>query len=125
MSTDDNRREDLSAGLPTELLRAGWKPYRFPDSSVCVILPKELSAAFNNEGVLCGFLGRMEPHFTATLHAGEAFTAEPELALEFVAHLASQKHASPVDLATYRYFFDPTVSHEGGRENQFCVISIP
>lgn len=125
MSSSDDLPEGLSPGLPTELLRAGWRPHRFPDSSLVVILPKEVTGVFNDEGVLCGFLGRMEPHFTATFHDHEEFAAEPELALEFISHMAEQKQAAPVDLATYRYFFDPTIRREGNREIQFCVIGVP
>lgn len=112
-------------GLPTDLLRTGWKPYRFPDSDVVVILPQAMTVAFGDDGVLHGSSTDDEPDFTATLHADPRLREDREFALEFVSHLASTKGGRVVDTATYRYFSDPKTERDGLKEHAFWVIGIP
>jgi hypothetical protein len=114
-----------SASLPSGLLRRGWVPYRFPNSDVMVVLPRPKAAQFNEKGALFALFTKGEVDFTATLHSNPVFTKQRERALEFVASLAKKKNATPVDVATYRYFADPKVGGEGSREHHFWVIGIP
>ena len=113
------------ASMPTALLRDGWKPYRFPDSEIVVILPQTLVAGFGEDGVLYASSNGTDTDFAATLHTNSEFTNCRELALEFVSDLAAKKGAQVVDVATYRYFADPNVHTEGRNEHNFWVIAIP
>jgi hypothetical protein len=110
---------------PVALIRAGWTPHSFPNSTVIVILPPGMTVSFDQEGVLYGFAGGPDPVFTATLQTNDEFKQHRELALEFVGDLAEKKGARPIDFATYRYFIDPTEEREGERVITFFVIGIP
>ena len=110
---------------PVALMRAGWTPHSFPNSTVGVILPPGMTVSFDQQGVLYGFADGPDPVFTATLQTNDEFKQHRELALEFIESLAKKKGARPIDFATYRYFIDPTEEREGERVITFCVIGIP
>lgn len=110
---------------PVALMRAGWTPHSFPNSTVGVILPPGMTVSFDEEGVLYGFADGPDPVFTATLQTNDEFKQHRQLALEFVGHLAKMKGTRPTDFATYRYFIDPTEEREGDRVITFSVIGIP
>jgi hypothetical protein len=111
--------------LPAKLLRDGWRPHRFPDSAIVVALPPRVTGRFDDKGVLHGFAAGPGRFFTATLHARPAFTQNRKSAIDFVAHLAGKKGAQAVDVATYRYFVDPTESRNDSTILTFYVIGIP
>jgi hypothetical protein len=115
----------LSASLPTQLLREGWKPYKFPKSDVIVILPQALMADFSRDGVLYASSDGKEPDFSATLHTDPHLVKNREFALEFISDLASKASTNVIDVATYRYFADPNTQREGTKEISFWVIGIP
>jgi hypothetical protein len=116
----------VSASLPTALLRDGWIPHRFANSDIVVILPRARMAKFGENGTLyASFTRDNKIDFTATLHTNPKFKNQRELALEFISQLSKKKNAKVVDLATYRYFADPTVGIEKSRENNYWVIGIP
>jgi hypothetical protein len=126
MNTPENRTENpWGESLPTKLLRDGWTPHCFPNSTVVVTLPPAVTVQFDDKGVLHGF-ARGPGHFlTAALHTNPKFKQSRELALEFVENLAKKKGAQAVDVATYKYFIDPTEGREDSRIITFCVIGIP
>jgi hypothetical protein len=111
--------------LPLKLLRDGWTPHCFPNSTVLVALPPGVTVKFDDKGVLHGFARGLGRFFTATLHTNPKFTQSRELALEFVGNLARKKGAEAIDIATYRYFIDPKEGCDGSRVITFCVIGIP
>jgi hypothetical protein len=126
MQVPENKPENpWGESAPVKLLRDGWKPHCFPNSTVLVALPPGVSVQFDDKGVLHGFARGPGRFFTATLHTNPKFTQSRDLALEFVANLARKKGAEPVDVATYRYFIDPKEGREGSRIITFCVIGIP
>jgi len=108
-----------------KLLREGWTPHCFPNSTVVVALPPGVTVQFDDKGVLHGFARGLGRFFTATLHTNSKFTQSKELALKFVENLAKKKGAQAIDVATYKYFIDPIEGHEGSRVITFCVIGIP
>jgi hypothetical protein len=112
-----------SPSLPLDLARRGWKPYRFKDSQVIVLLPEGLNAAFDPEGVLIGTLDGKAVHFSATLHGG--FEGNRVGALDFVNYLAKGRGLKVRERGTYRYFFDPTDAPPKAIANRFWVIGIP
>jgi hypothetical protein len=111
--------------LPLKLLRDGWKPHCFPNSTIMVVLPPEVFVSFSDKGVLNGLARREGPFLTATLHSNPKFTRVRQSALDFVAHLANKKRALAIDVATYRYFVDPTEARDDSRIITFYVIGIP
>jgi hypothetical protein len=126
MDTPKQKTESLwGESLPTNLLRDGWTPHCFPNSAVVVALPPGVTGRFDDQGVLHGFAHGLGRFFTAKLHTNPKFTQKKELALEFVGNLAKKKRAQAVDVATYRYFIDPTEGREDSRIITFCVIGIP
>ena len=122
---DDKSENPWGESLPVKLLRDGWTPHSFPKSTIVVALPPEVAVQFDDKGVLHGFARGLSHFFTATLHTNPRFTKNRELALEFVGNLAAKKGAKTVDVATYRYFIDPTEGREDSRIITFCVIGIP
>ena len=111
--------------LPAKLLRDGWTPHCFPNSAVVVVLPPGVTGRFDEKGVLHGFARGPGRFFTATLHARPQFTKNRALALGFVETLAKKKGAVPIDVATYRYFVDPTEARNDSTIITFYVIGIP
>lgn len=109
--------------LPLHLLRRGWRPHRFQDSNVVVILPEEFVADFDDEGVLVGTNDGKEVEFSATLHGG--FKKDRAGALDFVTTLAEEKKLKTRDVGTYRYFFDPTDEDPNEVANRFWVVGVP
>ena len=126
MHTPENKPENpWGESLPVKLLRDGWTPHSFPNSTVVVALPPGVTVQFDDKGVLHGYARELGRFFTATLHTNPKFAQSKELALQFVENLAKKKSAQPVDVATYRYFIDPKEGREGSRIVTFCVIGIP
>ena len=126
MHTQENKPENpWGESLPVKLLREGWAPHCFPNSTVVVALPPGVTVQFDDKGVLHGFARGLGLFFTATLHTNPKFTQSKELALTFVDNLAKKKGAQAIDTATYKYFIDPTEGREGSRIITFCVIGIP
>ena len=126
MHTPENKPENpWGESLPVKLLRDGWNPYCFPNSTVVVALPPGVSVQFDDKGVLHGFARGLGRFLTATLHTNPKFAQSKDLALKFVENLARKKGAQAVDVATYRYFIDPTEGREDSRIITFCVIGIP
>jgi hypothetical protein len=111
--------------LPVKLLRDGWTPHCFPNSTVVVILPPGITVQFGGNGVMHAFARGLGRFFTATLHTNPKFTQSKELALKFVGNLAKKKGAEAIDIATYRYFIDPAEGCEDSRIITFCVVGIP
>jgi hypothetical protein len=110
---------------PVKLLRDGWAPHCFPNSTVVVALPPGVTVQFDDKGVLHGFARGLGSFFTATLHTNTKFTQNKDLALQFVKNLGIKKGAQAVDVATYRYFIDPKEGRQDSRIITFCVIGIP
>src|SRR5579872_1775854 len=108
--------------LPIDLARRGWKPYKFENSNVVVLLPETLAAAFGPDGVLYGSTSGKEPEFSATLHGGFEERAQ---ALDFVAHLARQRNLKIHDEGTYRYCYDPTDAPTKTVAPRFWLVGIP
>jgi len=126
MDTSGNKSENpWGESLPVNLLRDGWTPHCFPNSTVMVALPPGVIGRFNDKGVLHGGTPKLGPFFSATLHSNPKFTQDRKSALDFVATLARKKGATAVDVATYRYFVDPTESRNDSRVMTFYVIGIP
>ncbi len=126
MHTPENKPENpWGESQPVKLLRDGWTPHCFPNSTVVVALPPGVTVQFDDKGVLHGFTRGLGRFFTATLHTKPKFTQSKELALKFVENLAKKKGAQAVDVATYRYFIDPKEGREDSRVITFCVIGIP
>jgi hypothetical protein len=126
MHTPENKPESLwGKSQPVELLRDGWTPHCFPNSTVVVALPPGVTVQFDKKGVLHGFARGLGRFFTATLHTNPKFTQSKDLALKSVESLAKKKGAQVIDIATYRYFIDPTEGREDSRIITFCVIGIP
>src|SRR4051812_4562018 len=82
-------RRAMGPSLPLELLRRGWKPHKFPDSNVVVILPEAMIADHNDEGVLFASSTSKNVEFSATLHRD--FERDRSSAFEFVGRLAAKK----------------------------------
>jgi len=123
--SDDKSENPWGESLPVKLLREGWTPYCFPGSTVIVALPPGVVGRFSEKGVLRGVARREGAFFTATLHSNSKFTQDRKSALEFVQNLAKKKGATAVDVATYRYFVDPTEARDDARVITFFVIGIP
>ncbi len=125
---DTSKRETESPwgeSLPLKLLRDGWTPHCFPNSTIVVALPPGVFVSFSDKGVLKGLARREGRFFTATLHSNSKFTQDRKSALDFVQNLAKKKGATAVDVATYRHFVDPTESRNDSRITTFYVIGIP
>jgi hypothetical protein len=111
--------------LPVRLMRDGWTPHCFPNSTVGVVLPPGVTVQFGDNRMMHGFAHGLGRFFTATLHANPKFTQTKELALKFVGNLAKKKGAEAIDVATYRYFIDPAEGREDSRIITFYVVGIP
>lgn len=126
MHTPEKKTENpWGESLPLKLLRDGWIPHSFPNSTVVVVLPSVVTVEFDGKGVLHGFARGLGRFFTATLHTNPKFTQNKSLALEFVENLAKKKGAQAIDVATYTYFIDPKEGQEESRVITFCVVGIP
>jgi hypothetical protein len=124
-SEDPKGENPWGKSLPVELMRNGWTPHCFPNTKILVLRPPGVMGVFNDKGVLNGGTRVLGPFFSATLHSNRHFTSNRKSALDFVDHLARKKGAKAVDVATYRYFVDPTESRNDSRIITFYVIGIP
>lgn len=112
-------------GLCIALLREGWTCHRFPDSQIIVALPHDFVAGFDSEGVLIGTIDGHSHNFSATLHRGDHFAAQPKIAYTIVDNLAAKAGIKATDKGTYRYFKDPKTTGDESLEYTFYVIGIP
>lgn len=112
-----------AATSAAELSRRGWRPHRFGQTNVVLLLPPEMSTWMTPQGAMYAGENPPQPTLLATLQRG--FDADPSLALDFVEDLAEKRGLQCHTVGTYRCFYDPTSADPQQVCERYFIIGWP